>query len=916
MTDKIHQPRPPGSSQRDAAFSDIFGSAPPPGRSQTMGSSITPPSFDPSPPPPPPPLPPQQQQQGPVSLAPERNGSAGNPRPLRSSPSLDPQQQQQQQQQQGPMRQFPNSLQPGKMPSMGNMNGQFANRPNMPPTHTLHYHQSPPHSASGDNRFPSSRPPPPSQTDNSSWTPPMGNPDVPKLRTPYPPPGRGQQQQGHYMQQPPHLPPVPQGQQQPNIPHQPPSPSRSISTPSFNQPTAISPSQQPVGSFGGPPLRPQVSNNAINNAALPPGPAGGPPTLDPNANGSRSMSMTMASRNNFDRDHRAQNITMSGRVIPQRQPNEMIPHQQQQQQHGSSSLYHSKSAGSNMAGHHNPSKSSTSSDGGKGPHRSTSTSSQKTENGSVPHSTILTTSRRIPLVYPALLSKVAEVFRERIVLGDRIKNELTYKNSFTGAEAVDLITYIIKTPDRNLALLLGRSLDAQKFFHDVTYDHRLRDTPNEVYQFNEIVIDDNEQDNNTNNNGETSTTSLNSANTVHRGQQQLPAVHEQESETQSATSTVAVNGVFTLLAECYSPTCTRDHLCYSIACPRRLEQQARLNMKPQPGLKRAESRLSLHGDDEKEQKLWIHTVSEEVAKSVSDKEKKRQEVICEVIYTERDFVKDLEYLRDFWIKPLRNSNIIPEARREKFIRTVFSHIMEVHSVNVKLAEALTKRQQLAPVVRQIGDVFLEHVPKFEPFIRYGANQLMGKYEFEREKSTNQAFAKFVDETERMKESRKLELNGYLTKPTTRLARYPLLLEAVLKNTEDENMDKKNIPEAIKLIREFLNRVNVETGKSENRFNLMQLSQQLVFRPGEYVDLRLTDDMRQIIFKGFLKKRTQDKENQGDVQVYLFDNSLLFVRVKIVNKREQLKVHRKVSINNKHRGVSGPHTKTNLLTPIF
>jgi RHO1 GDP-GTP exchange protein 1/2 len=32
------------------------------------------------------------------------------------------------------------------------------------------------------------------------------------------------------------------------------------------------------------------------------------------------------------------------------------------------------------------------------------------------------------------------------------------------------------------------------------------------------------------------------------------------------------NGVFTLLTDCYSPTCTRDNLCYSIACPRRLEQ--------------------------------------------------------------------------------------------------------------------------------------------------------------------------------------------------------------------------------------------------------------------------------------------------------------------------------------------------------
>ena len=35
-----------------------------------------------------------------------------------------------------------------------------------------------------------------------------------------------------------------------------------------------------------------------------------------------------------------------------------------------------------------------------------------------------------------------------------------------------------------------------------------------------------------------------------------------------------------------------------------------------------------------------------VVDSVSDQEKKRQEAINEVIYTERDFVRDMEYLRD------------------------------------------------------------------------------------------------------------------------------------------------------------------------------------------------------------------------------------------------------------------------------
>jgi hypothetical protein len=39
-------------------------------------------------------------------------------------------------------------------------------------------------------------------------------------------------------------------------------------------------------------------------------------------------------------------------------------------------------------------------------------------------------------------------------------------------------------------------------------------------------------------------------------------------------------------------------------------------------------------------------VPKEVSDAVDDREKKRQEAINEVVYTERDFVRDMEYLRD------------------------------------------------------------------------------------------------------------------------------------------------------------------------------------------------------------------------------------------------------------------------------
>jgi RHO1 GDP-GTP exchange protein 1/2 len=393
---------------------------------------------------------------------------------------------------------------------------------------------------------------------------------------------------------------------------------------------------------------------------------------------------------------------------------------------------------------------------------------------------------RSPIVYPALLSRVAEALRARIVLSDVYKDGLTYKNAFDGRQAVDKIAYIIKTTDRNLALLLGRALDAQKFFHAVTYDHRLRDSASDVYEFRTrvgspfhsgelsqaTVMSPDSRDTST------PTPDARPDMTSESGSPLNDASADSDPGKQPDTSTIPADpsmdsaedfllptGVFTLLTDCYSPTCSRDRLCYSITCPRRLEQQSRLNMKPLPGLgiKRQLSRDSLGDLDNVEPGLlWIHTVSKEIVDSVSDQEKRRQEAINEVIYTERDFVRDMEYLRDVcpplisfptaladesvqvWVGPLSTQDIIPEHRRADFIEQVFWNIHDVIGVNTRLRDALNKRQKSYAVIEGVADIFLDIVPHFAPFVSYGSHQLYGKYEFEKEKSSNPAFAQFVE----------------------------------------------------------------------------------------------------------------------------------------------------------------------------
>ncbi|WBW74140.1 RhoGEF for Rho1 Rgf2 [Schizosaccharomyces osmophilus] len=525
-------------------------------------------------------------------------------------------------------------------------------------------------------------------------------------------------------------------------------------------------------------------------------------------------------------------------------------------------------------------------------------------------------SIRQPQVHPAFLAEVSAEFRKRLVVGDRVKDGLLYKDAFLGCEAVDVLLQIIRTTDRNLALLLGRALDFQKLFHDVTYSHRLRDSRREVYQFRRTlpppeamasispVIASYENhfvypkkrtstsdsvDTMVSENSYAPSSSVQPNNHIPYLNSTNPSIIGLESD-EELEAEKDPKGIFTILTDCYSPTCSKNRLCYSISCPRRLEQQTRLHMKVQPILKAGASYLL--DKQEEDHRLWADNVPKHIVEQIDHREWKRQEVIFEIIYTERDFVRDIEYIRDFWIKPLSSSNVIPEKFRQPFIRTVFHNIMQVHAVNSRLSNALNRMQTLQPVVHTVGDIFLDYVPKFEPFIRYGANQTVAKFEFEREKGSNPTFAKYTHEVERLRESRKLELNGYLTKPVTRLARYPLLLNGVLKYSEQGNPDLENIPKVIEMLREFLTKLNYETGKTENRLALLQLNEQLACSDFERQRIGLLDDSRLLIFKGTVKLKASGYaygDTESDIHMFLLDNYLLLTKLKLDFKRQQHKL---------------------------
>ncbi|CAO3698518.1 unnamed protein product [Rhizopus microsporus] len=474
----------------------------------------------------------------------------------------------------------------------------------------------------------------------------------------------------------------------------------------------------------------------------------------------------------------------------------------------------------------------------------------------------------ISCAYPALLSNIAEAFKESIIVGTRVKDNIIYHDVFDGKDAVDKLCSILRTSDRELAILIGRALNHQKYFHDVNYEHKLRDSDKELYQFKEL-------------NG-------------------IPTPTKRKITNRKATkderrNAGLPNGVFTLWTRCYSPTCSIDNICYSTSCPTNNRKGSSPIRDSKIKVERSISQNSLNVE-KREDRLWQYAVPKSVLNNLSLKERNRQENIFELIYTEQDFVNDLAYVEESWIFALKNSDCIQKDRRDQFIKDLFWNISQVRKTNQLLVQELSLYQSTHQVVDHIGHILLKHVKSFEPFVTYGAHQFISRHIFETEKSSNPAFAKFVENVEKLPESRKLELNGYLAKPTTRLGRYNLLLKEILKRTPEDNPDTAALPKVMEIISNFLSRVNEEVGKTENRFCLQLLHEKLSDTTKNYPykdELNLLAEGRRIILKGTLKRKVLNHTSEAaDIHIYILDHCLLIMKSKYFDHTEKYKLYKK------------------------
>ncbi|KAJ2703311.1 RHO1 GDP-GTP exchange protein 2, partial [Coemansia spiralis] len=269
-------------------------------------------------------------------------------------------------------------------------------------------------------------------------------------------------------------------------------------------------------------------------------------------------------------------------------------------------------------------------------------------------------------------------------------------------------------------------------------------------------------------------------------------------------------------------------------------------------------------------RLWRDTVPGDVLRALSHETIARQEAIYEVICTEQGYLRDLELIDPVFVAPLLASPAVMAAGQAgEFVHMLFFNYQCLIANSRQLCARLTARQAMGTVVQSIGDIFDEWANSLAVFVDYAVHVPVAQCELEAELLRNERLAQFLLDAEAAPRARRLPIQSFLGRPATRLARYPLLLDAVIKRCVADCDEARRLHSAADKVRRALTEIDRLTGEAAGQLRMRQISQRLRLVKGARESLALDSPARQLVKEGVLYL-----SDGQQVLVFLFDNSLI------------------------------------------
>ncbi|KAK6478015.1 rho guanine nucleotide exchange factor 15 [Huso huso] len=274
---------------------------------------------------------------------------------------------------------------------------------------------------------------------------------------------------------------------------------------------------------------------------------------------------------------------------------------------------------------------------------------------------------------------------------------------------------------------------------------------------------------------------------------------------------------------------------------------------------------------------------------------KFQESMFEVLTSEASYLRSLNVLTDHFLDSRELSDTIIIRER----KILFSNITRVKEVSERFLKDLEERVEESLVISDICDIIHYHAQHHFPvYIDYVRNQIYQEKTYSALMERNVQFASVITRLQESPQCQRLPFMSFLLLPFQRITRIRMLVENILKRTEEGTSEEQNASRALVSVSKIIAECNSEVGKMKQVEELIHIAKSVEF--DKLKALPLISQTRYLEKRGELLEAVRggtlfsSRPRFSPVYLFLFNDLLL-----ITNKKSG---DRYVVVDHAHRSL--------------
>ncbi|XP_072535368.1 rho guanine nucleotide exchange factor 4-like isoform X1 [Salminus brasiliensis] len=258
------------------------------------------------------------------------------------------------------------------------------------------------------------------------------------------------------------------------------------------------------------------------------------------------------------------------------------------------------------------------------------------------------------------------------------------------------------------------------------------------------------------------------------------------------------------------------------------------------------------------------------------KEQMRTNVINEIMSTERDYIKHLKDICEGYIKQCRKRM---DMFTEEQLCTIFGNIEDIYRFQKKFLKCLEKKfNKDEPHLSEIGSCFLEHQTDFQIYSEYCNNHPNACVQLSKLMKLNK-YVFFFEACRLLQKMIDISLDGFLLTPVQKICKYPLQLAELLKYTNPQHRDYKDVEAALNGMKNVARLINERKRRLENVDKIAQWQSSIEDWEGEDILSRSSD----LIYSGELTKISPPQAKSQQRMFFLFNHQMVYCKKDLLRR---------------------------------